>query len=82
MYGYSSDFNNTLKDEDIHCRVIIPRIRVQDIDEEEYNNLLNDMPESIDWSKLKDFEKEDTTTGSKDLACVAGSCEIVDIEGR
>ena len=35
----------------------------QDIDEEEYNNLLNDMPESIDWSKLKDFEKEDTTTG-------------------
>ena len=54
----------------------------QDIDEEEYNNLLNDMPESIDWSKLKDFEKEDTTTGSKDLACVAGSCEIVDIEGR
>ena len=54
----------------------------QDIDEEEYNNLLNDMPESIDWSKLKDFEKEDTTTGSKDLACVAGACEIVDIEGR
>ena len=30
----------------------------QDIDEEEYNNLLNDMPESIDWSKLKDFEKK------------------------
>ena len=56
---------------------------MKDLDnEEEYNNLLNDMPESIDWSKLKDFEKEDTTTGSKDLACVAGSCEIVDIEGR
>jgi hypothetical protein len=31
---------------------------------------------------LKEFEKEDTTTGSKDLACVAGACEIVDIEGR
>ena len=28
------------------------------------------MPESIDWGMLKDFEKEDTTTGSKDLACV------------
>ena len=30
----------------------------------------------------QEFEKEDTTTGTKDLACVAGSCEIVDIEGR
>jgi hypothetical protein len=27
-----------------------------------------------------DFEKEDTTTGSKELACTAGVCEVVDIE--
>ena len=40
------------------------------------------MPSTIDWGMLKEFEKEDTTTGSKDLACVAGACEIVDIEGR
>ena len=54
----------------------------QDIDKKEYDKLTKSMPSAIDWSMLKDFEKEDTTTGSKDLACVAGSCEIVDIEGR
>ena len=37
------------------------------------------MPKSIDWSKLADYEKEDTTTGSKEFACTADSCEIVDI---
>ena len=54
----------------------------QDISEEEYNELMKKMPSTIDWGMLKEFEKEDTTTGSKDLACVAGACEIVDIEGR
>jgi ribonucleoside-diphosphate reductase alpha chain len=54
----------------------------QDISEEEYNKLIKKMPSRIDWGMLKEFEKEDTTTGSKDLACVAGACEIVDIEGR
>ena len=48
--------------------------------EEEYNELYNKMPTSIDWSKLADFEKEDTTSGSKELACTAGVCEMVDIE--
>jgi len=38
------------------------------------------MPQAIDWSRLIDFEKEDTTTGSKELACFAGVCEVVDIE--
>ena len=52
----------------------------QDIDEKEYSKLMESMPKSIDWSKLQDFEKEDTTTGSKELACTAGVCEVVDIE--
>ena len=51
----------------------------QDVEREEYLELKNIMPKSIDWSKLSDYEKEDTTTGSKEFACVAGSCEIVDI---
>ena len=38
------------------------------------------MPPAINWSGLQDFEKEDTTSGSKELACTAGVCEIVDIE--
>jgi len=54
----------------------------QDINEEEYNKLMEKMPTTINWGMLKEFEKEDTTTGSKDLACVAGACEIVDIEGN
>ena len=51
----------------------------QDIEEAKYYALLNDMPTSIDWSKLADYEKEDTTTGGRELACTADACEIVDI---
>ena len=35
----------------------------QDIDEKEYETLAKAMPTNIDWNKLKDFEKEDTTNG-------------------
>jgi ribonucleoside-diphosphate reductase alpha chain len=34
---------------------------------------------TIDWNKLTDFEKEDNTTGSRELACTAGVCEVVDL---
>jgi len=37
------------------------------------------MPSKIDWSRLSDYETEDTTKGSQTLACVGGTCEIVDI---
>ena len=52
----------------------------QDIDEAKYYALLNEMPEYIDWSKLGDYEKEDTTSGGRELACTADSCEMVDIQ--
>jgi ribonucleoside-triphosphate reductase (thioredoxin) len=51
----------------------------QDIDEAKYYALLNDMPKSIEWSKLGDFEKEDTTSGGRELACTADACEVVDL---
>jgi ribonucleoside-diphosphate reductase alpha chain len=51
----------------------------QDIDEVQYNDLKSKMPEKIDWVRLQDFEKEDNTKGSQELACTAGSCELVDI---
>ena len=51
----------------------------QEIDEETYNSLKEQMPESIDWSALSLYEKEDTTSGSQTLACTAGACELVDI---
>jgi len=47
-----------------------------DCTKEEYEALIPLMPKLIDWSKLTDYEKEDTTTGTQELACVAGGCEI------
>jgi len=48
----------------------------QDINKEEYEALAAKMPKLIDWTKLKDYEKTDTTTGAQELACVAGGCEV------
>ena len=53
----------------------------QDIDKEEYKLLSKDMPPSIDWLQLQEYEKGDTTTGSQELACTGGVCEVVDIGG-
>ena len=52
----------------------------QDITESEYKEFMKKMPKSIDWQKLREYEKEDTTKGSKELACTAGVCEVVDIQ--
>ena len=52
----------------------------QEIDETQYSiekERFKDI--SLDWDKLSDFEKEDHTTGSRELACTAGACEVVDI---
>ena len=51
----------------------------QDCTEKEYLKLLENMPESIDFQKLSEYEKEDHTNGNKELACSAGVCEVVDI---
>ena len=51
----------------------------QDINEEKYQEFLAKMPDSVDWSKLQEFEKEDTTSGGRELACTAGVCEVVDL---
>lgn len=42
----------------------------------EYEELVAKMP-TVAWSKLQEFEKEDSTTSTKELACTAGVCEIV-----
>lgn len=49
----------------------------QEIDEETYNEWVEKMPKDTDWSLLAMWEKEDTTTGTKEYACTAGACEIV-----
>ena len=52
----------------------------QDCDKKEYLDLQKKMPTTIDWERLAEYEKEDTTTGAQDLACSAGVCEVVDIQ--
>ncbi len=52
----------------------------QDITGGEYEQAYKQMPASIDWSKLADYEKEDTTSGGRELACTADACEMVDIQ--
>jgi len=51
----------------------------QDCSEKEYTDMCNRMPSKIDWSLLSEFEKEDTTSGGRELACTAGVCEVVDL---
>ncbi len=47
------------------------------IDEVEYNRRLSEFPE-IDYSLLSQYEVEDMGTGSQELACMGGSCELGD----
>jgi ribonucleoside-triphosphate reductase len=49
----------------------------EDIDESRYEELLAAMPQNVNWEELAQFEKEDNTTGSQELACTGGACEIV-----
>ena len=48
----------------------------QECTKEEYAKFLLLMPTNVDWSDLGEYELEDRTTGSQELACVAGGCEI------
>ena len=52
----------------------------QDIEPDEYLEWKDRMSYvNLDWSRLTDFEREDNTTGSRELACTAGVCEVVDL---
>jgi ribonucleoside-diphosphate reductase alpha chain len=51
----------------------------QEVGKSEYEELLDLMPKAIDWAKLSEYEKEDTTKSSQTFACSGDSCEIVDL---
>lgn len=51
----------------------------QELTKDEYHAWVAKMPASIDWNRLSEFEMEDHTEGSQELACSAGGCEIVEI---
>jgi ribonucleoside-diphosphate reductase alpha chain len=49
----------------------------QDCDQSTYETLLTKMPKDVDWAKLAEYERQDMTIGSQELACsAAGGCEI------
>jgi hypothetical protein len=47
----------------------------EEISEAEYRALVAKLPD-IDFSNIVAYEKEDSTTGSKELACVGNVCEV------
>ena len=51
----------------------------QEISKDEYEEWVKKSPSNIQWEMLSLYEKEDGTTGTQELSCVAGECEIVDI---
>lgn len=51
----------------------------QEITEEKYEKLRQEMPKNVDWSKLSEYENEDRTSGTQTMACSGGVCEIVDL---
>ena len=51
----------------------------QDCTKEEYEKALAAMPTNIDWSQLKNYEKEDKTVGTQSFACSGDKCELVDL---
>lgn len=62
-----------------HSDHIYKQAPYEDCTEDDYIQLLHQMPQSIDWSRLSEYETEDTTKASQTVACTAGACEIVDI---
>jgi len=51
----------------------------QEVSRGEYNSLVRNSPRSLDWERLREYEREDNTAGSQTLACTGTVCEIVDI---
>jgi ribonucleoside-diphosphate reductase alpha chain len=51
----------------------------QEISEDQYYALLNEMPEGVEWAALQAYELEDATVGQKTFACGSGGCETVDL---
>ena len=48
----------------------------QECDESTYHDVLSSMPKDVIWADLSEFEQEDYTSASQELACVGNQCEM------
>lgn len=46
-----------------------------EIDENTYNRLSNEFPD-VDYTRIPEYEKDDNTTATHELACVSGVCMV------
>jgi ribonucleotide reductase class II len=61
-----------------HSNTTYRQAPYQAITKAEYEDWLNKHPMPvIDWADLANYEKEDTTTSSQELACSSGVCDIL-----
>jgi ribonucleoside-diphosphate reductase alpha chain len=60
-----------------HSDHVYKQAPFQECSKEEYDEMVKKLPKNINWDELSIYESEDTTTGSKELACSAGACEIL-----
>jgi len=58
-----------------HSDHIYQQAPYQDLEEEEYLKLKSSFPK-IDWAEFDKYETDDSTIDMKELACVAGHCEL------
>jgi ribonucleoside-diphosphate reductase alpha chain len=58
-----------------HSDHIYRQAPYQEITKEQYEELVSKMPKAVDWTAL--VEEEDNTTGSQELACLGGVCEVI-----
>lgn len=60
-----------------HSDHVYKQAPYQEITKEDYDSFVASFP-LIDWGNLK--EEEDTTTGTQELSCAAGVCEVVGVQ--
>jgi ribonucleoside-diphosphate reductase alpha chain len=51
----------------------------EELTEVKYQELLGKFPKTVDWGKLSQYEKDDTSVNHREFACSGTSCEIVDL---
>tara|TARA_Y100000996_G_scaffold415423_2_gene410091 strand:- start:1989 stop:3929 length:1941 start_codon:yes stop_codon:yes gene_type:complete len=59
-----------------HSDHIYQQAPYEECDEKTYIELMSKVP-MITWGELSDYEKEDYTTSSQELACTGNACEVI-----